>query len=506
MNWKNVITTLVLSILTAAGAIVVYDSFIDEDQTIDQPASFQSDQSFQGQTQLANFQKEKGAVSSTKTGSHVNVDFTEAAGRTTPSVVHVKTKVNPDRSARGRNPLRYFFDDEQWQGPRGRPNRPRQGSGSGVIVSSDGYIVTNNHVVSKADEIRVTLQNKRTYEAEKVGHDPMTDIALLKIDKKGLTPIQIGNSDSVQVGEWVLAVGNPFNLSSTVTAGIVSAKARNINILKDRAAIESFIQTDAAVNPGNSGGALVNLDGELIGLNTAIASPTGTYAGYAFAVPSNLMRKVVKDLKKYGIVQRGYLGVSIRKVDSETADKLGLNSLNGVYIAGVQEGSAAQEADLQKGDVIIGVNDKKVESPPELQQMIAQHRPGDQVTIHYLRDGKKRKTMITLKNKNQNTQLLTKKKVNVIELLGAKFEPLTKEQKKKLDVDHGVQVTSLSQGSIRKYTNMREGFVITHVKRKPVDSVDELISIVEDNKDEGVMVQGFYPGQPGTYYYAFGLS
>jgi len=506
MNWKNIGTTLVLSILTAIGALVVYDSFIDEDQAIEQPASFRTDQNFQGQTQLTNFREKDEAVSSTQTGSHVNVDFTKAAGRATPSVVHIKTKVKPDRSARGRNPLRHFFDDEQWQGPRGRPNRPRQGSGSGVIVSSNGYIVTNNHVVSKADEIQVTLHNKRTYEAEKVGHDPMTDIALLKIDKKGLPPIQIGNSDSLQVGEWVLAVGNPFNLSSTVTAGIVSAKARNINILNDRAAIESFIQTDAAVNPGNSGGALVNLDGELIGLNTAIASPTGTYAGYAFAVPSNLMRKVVRDLKKYGIVQRGYLGVSIRSVDSETADQLGLNSLSGVYIAGVQEGSAADDGDLQEGDVVIGVNDQKVESPPELQQTIAQFRPGDQVTIHYLRDGNKRKTMVTLKNKNQNTKLLTKKKVDVLKLMGADFQPLTEVQKNKFDVDHGIQVTSISKGSISKYTNMQKGFVITHIKRKPVDSVDKLISIVEDNKDEGVMVQGFYPGQPGTYYYAFGLS
>lgn len=429
-------------------------------------------------------------------------DFTTAAKIATPGVVHVKTLSIQKTTQQPMHPLEQLFGERFQREPQ--PNRPRQGSGSGVIISSDGYILTNNHVIDKADEIEVVTSNNKSYNADVIGIDPNTDLALIKINATELSFIQFGNSDSLEIGSWVLAVGNPFNLASTVTAGIVSAKGRNINILQGNAAIESFIQTDAAVNPGNSGGALVDASGKLVGINTAIASPTGAYSGYSFAVPSNLASKVVKDLKEYGLVQRGYLGVSIRNVDQELAEKLNLEAPEGAYVDKVLEGSAADEAGIKSGDIIYDVNGVNVKSSSKLQETVARYRPGDLVNVKFIRDGEYYTTDITLRNKNQGTELLSKAEVNVLDLLGVEFEDVSKETLKEMGLKHGVRISRIKDGRVRQYTDMQEGFVISHIDNRPIKDVNDLIEIME-NKKGGVMIEGKYEGYPGSYYYAFGM-
>ncbi len=437
-------------------------------------------------------------VTSARYGNDTGLlDFTIAAERTMPAVVHIKsTSTRPSRSGgRSQVPdiLREFFGpDAQIQ-----PNSPRPsvGSGSGVILSEDGYIVTNNHVIDRADDIEVVLNDNRSYKAEVIGTDPMTDLALIKIEQDGLTSVTLANSDEVQVGEWVLAVGNPFSLNSTATAGIVSAKGRNINILRDQAAIESFIQTDAAVNPGNSGGALVNLNGELVGINTAIASPTGAYSGYAFAVPSNLMRKVIEDLMEYGKVQRGYLGVMIRNVDAGLADEKGLDVTEGVYVSDLVANGAAEDAGLETGDVILSVDGRLVRTSPELQASIGTHRPGDKVTLEVDRDGRRKEISVVLKDGSGNAQIAQRREEgSVLQSLGAE---LTEAEK-------GVKVSRLYQGKLRQQTDLREGFIIQRINDQEVDSVEEVEDILENRKG-GVMLEGVYEDYPGTYYYAFGM-
>ncbi len=442
-----------------------------------------------------------------------NVDFTVAAEHATPAVVHIKSTALPQKvSGRGnpyQNPFHDFFGDDffrfwgdrGWQQPQ---QQPRMAAGSGVIVSPTGYIVTNNHVIKGADNIEVVLNDNISYKATLVGADPSTDIALLKIDADNLPFLNFTNSDSVRVGEWVLAVGNPFNLSSTVTAGIVSAKARNINILEDISAVESFIQTDAAVNPGNSGGALVNIKGDLIGINTAIASPTGAFAGYSFAVPANIVKKVVADIKEFGVVQRGFLGVSIKNIDSELAKKQNLSDLQGVYIENVTKGSAADDAGIKPGDVVREINGTKINSAPKLQETVAQYRPGNKIEVKYVRDGNLKTTTLVLKNKNQNTELITKETLSSIDILGAEFAELTDKEKKEFGVKHGIKVVKIVDGKLAKQTNMKEGFIITFIDRTPIHKTDDIISAMK-NKKGGVMIEGTYPNYPGTYYYAFGM-
>lgn len=333
-------------------------------------------------------------------------NFTDAAAKATPAVVHVKTsyEVNTSQSQQfyGNDLFEWFFG-QNGQGLNPTPQRKQaMGSGSGVIISEDGYIVTNNHVIDKANVIEITLSNNKTYQAQLIGVDKDTDLAVLKIEANKLPSLSFANSDDIRVGEWVLAVGNPFNLSSTVTAGIVSAKGRNINILenfgaKGNTAIESFIQTDAAVNPGNSGGALVNTRGELMGINTAIATPTGSFAGYSFAVPANLVSKVVDDIRNFGSAQRAYLGVSISNVNDIMAEEQKLPSLDGVYIANMLKDGSAYDAGMEIGDIIIAIDNEKVKSASELQQKIAEYRPGDIVEVSYFRKGKERKMNILLK-------------------------------------------------------------------------------------------------------------
>jgi Do/DeqQ family serine protease len=318
----------------------------------------------------------------------------------TPAVVHIRSSYENRSGNNGA--MDQFFD--YFGAPRG--NMPRGATGSGVIISDDGYIVTNNHVIEDADDIEVILDNNESYEGTLIGTDPNTDLALIKIEQNNLPFLTYGNSDEMRIGEWVLAVGNPFDLTSTVTAGIISAKARNINILRRNYGIEAFIQTDAAVNPGNSGGALVNLKGELIGINTAIATRTGSYSGYSFAVPVSLVEKVVSDLKEYGVVQRAILGINIVDVNKDLVEEEDLTVSNGVYILGVGDGSAADEADIREGDVIISINETKVTNTSELQELVARNRPGDRIKVKLIRDGKSMEKYATLKNMNKNYEII----------------------------------------------------------------------------------------------------
>ena len=446
-------------------------------------------------------------------GAIAPTNFTEAAELVMPAVVHIKSTLLSSRTTQGQydqlpDMFRDFFGDE-FLSPDRRGRRgpqPRVGTGSGVIISADGYIVTNNHVIDQADDIEVSLNDNRSYKAEVIGVDPSTDLALIKIDEEGLKHLSFGNSDDVKVGEWVLAIGNPFNLNSTVTAGIVSAKARNINILRDRSAIESFIQTDAAVNPGNSGGALVNLNGELIGINTAIASRTGSFAGYSFAVPTNLARKVIEDLLQHGVVQRAYLGVIIRDVDAALAKEKDLNTNQGVYVDSLMANGAAKASDLEIGDVIVAVDGKKVNKASELQAAIGTHRPGDKVALEVNRFGKNRKIDIVLRNIDGNTDSIERKEEAAsVMVLGAEFKDIDSDLADKLDISGGVKVSKLENGKLRKETNMREGFIITHVNGEKVKNTEELEKALSKKKSGGVMLEGVYENYPGNYYYAFGL-
>lgn len=447
------------------------------------------------------------------TNTTPSVDFTVAAAKTMPTVVHIKSTDNrtasrsPYPMQQPFDPFGFFGDDFFFPSPRGGGQaEPQVASGSGVIISPDGYIVTNNHVVEDADEVEVVLYDKRSYQAKVIGTDPSTDLALIKIEEANLPALRLADSDRAKVGEWVLAVGNPFNLTSTVTAGIVSATGRDINILKDRSAVESFIQTDAAVNPGNSGGALVNIEGDLLGINTAIATPTGTYAGYSFAVPANIVQKVTEDLKTYGIVQRGYLGVTIREVTSALAKEKGLDVSQGVYIDSLTADGAAVQSGIHEGDVIVAIDGNSVHSASELQERIARHHPGDNVQVTVNRKGAEKILNVVLRNKQGTTASLDKSeigKTKMIEKLGAEFETLSANEAKKNKLKGGVQVTEIGTGILAR-TQMKEGFIITHVNGEVVNSVETLVKVLE-NKRGGIMIEGVYPGYSGSHYYAFGL-
>lgn len=428
-----------------------------------------------------------------------NPNFVTASAIATPSVVHIKTKANVAAGNRSSaDPFREFFGPEFF-GPRG----PQQGSGSGVVITSDGFIVTNNHVIAGADEIEVVLNDKRSFNATIVGTDPSTDIALIKIETSGLPFLSFGNSDNLQVGEWVLAVGNPFNLTSTVTAGIVSAKGRNINILGGGSSIEAFIQTDAAVNPGNSGGALVTVSGELIGINTAIATNTGSYQGYSFAVPANIASKVVEDLKAYGAVQRGYLGVQIQDVDATLATKESLSVTAGAFVADYLPNSAAEAAGIKKGDVIVQVDEVVVNATPQLMEAVSRKRPGEAVEVTVDRKGKREKMKVVLRNASGNTEIVkATKKDEITTVLGAKFESASAEELKSLKITGGVKVVALGNGKLRD-TGVREGFIITKVDKTTVQTPKELINALE-KASGGVLLEGYYPNGSKAYY-GFGM-
>jgi serine protease Do len=456
-------------------------------------------------------------------GNAIPLDFNETAEKVLDAVVHIKSTHVYGGNSQGfeyRNipdPFRDFFGDEFEQffeprfrfetpksNPRSKDNPSRVGTGSGVIISQDGYIVTNNHVIAEADDIEVTLHDNRTYKATVIGTDPSTDLALLQVKEKNLPTVSFVNSNEVRIGQWVLAVGNPMGLNSTVTAGIVSAKGRNINILKDKYAIENFIQTDAAINPGNSGGALVNLQGGLVGINTAIASPTGMFAGYGFAIPSNIVNKVVEDLLEYGVVQRGVLGVMIRTLDGNLAKEKDLDLTQGVYVDSLMENSAAAKSGVKVGDIILAVDGVQIKTSPELQGIIGSRRPGEEVTLKINRKGKETEIKVTLNNTEGSTELTNKDTRQILKVLGAELEDVDKDMAKKLDISGGVKVKKLYAGKLRKYTQMRDGFIITAIDGKPIKSVDEFVETIEKKKG-GVMLEGIYEDLPGAFYYAFGL-
>jgi len=428
-------------------------------------------------------------------------DFTTAANLTIHAVVHIKTEYQR-RSSTYDNffDFRDFFNMEP---DIPQKQVPVQAFGSGVILSDDGYIVTNNHVVQDADKIEVTLNDKRTFTAEIIGTDPTSDLALIKIEAKGLPFIPFGNSDDVKIGEWVLAVGNPFNLTSTVTAGIVSAKARNINILGTEGAIESYIQTDAAVNRGNSGGALVNIKGELIGINAAIASHSGNYEGYSFAIPVNIVKKVTNDMMKYGEVQRAYIGISIREIDAAFAEKEGLKDVRGVYVAELTEDGAAKNAGVKTGDVIINIEGNDVNSSSELLETVGQHSPGDKVNLLIRRDNKELTIPVLLKNKEGNTAIVKNNdEKNAISVLGSTFEAVSKDEMNRLGIKNGLKVTKLGNGKLKE-VGIREGYIITSIDKKPVKNEDDLYNALK-NREGGVLIEGIYPNHKRAWY-GFGL-
>lgn len=484
-NTKQFLSVIAASVLGGAATLFGYKTFLDEPRL----QSFVQNQP----SYLTKFDYD-----TSKSLVPEGLNFIHASDVIRPSVVHIRTYYqNATASAQGTpfdEMLREFYGDRI---PRDRDHRggmaPQEASGSGVILSNDGYIVTNNHVIEKADKIEVVLNDKRSYIAKLIGTDPTTDLALLKIEEKGLPFVKYGSSDNLRVGEWVLAVGNPFNLNSTVTAGIVSAKGRNINILrdKDNMAIESFIQTDAVVNPGNSGGALVNLRGELIGINTAIASPTGSYTGYSFAVPVTLVEKVMEDLLKHGQVQRALLGISIIDLNAAMAKEKGIKDfVHGIYVGGVNAGSAAASAGLKEGDVITHVNDFPVNSASELQEIVARNRPGDRVKIKYTRGEKLNEVVATLKNKSGNTNVVKREDNEVKSILGAEFVSPEKSELSKLKISGGAKVQHIGEGKMRE-AGVPNGFIITSIDKIKVDSPIQAQELLSKDSKEGHLIEGY---------------
>lgn len=423
-------------------------------------------------------------------------DFVNAAEKTVYAVVHIKTKMMQKSSV-----YDFFYDFFGHSQPRGLRQQPMYtATGSGVIISRDGYIVTNNHVVEGAHEIEVVLNDKRSYQAELIGNDPSTDLAVIKIDQEDLPYLQFGNSDNVKVGEWVLAVGNPFNLTSTVTAGIVSAKARNINILGrgNSSAIESFIQTDAAVNKGNSGGALVNTEGLLIGINAAIASNTGSYTGYAFAIPSNLAQKVVGDLIQFGEPQRGFLGVSIAEVNEELAEEAGLDKIKGVYLARVMEDGAAGRAGIEEGSIVLEIEGQEVNSTAELMSKVAQHRPGEIIDVTVLQDGDIEDYSLTLRNVYGSTKIVSDNDEMYIKELGAAFIKPDEETMKDLGIDYGMQVTALKHGVLNS-KGIENGYIVQRLNKQEIRDLEDIKDVIK-SVEGGLLIEGIYPNGRRVYY------
>jgi len=450
----------------------------------------------------------------------VMVDFTPAATSATPAVVHIKTRtkarqVSNNSMQRQRNPFSDLFGDDFGDffggGPRMIPEQ--RASGSGVLITDDGYIVTNNHVVDGADEVNVTLANKKTYKGTVVGTDASYDLAVIKIEGKGLPYLVYGNSDEAKLGQWVLAIGYPLNLDVTVTAGIISAKSRSIGIneRQSKNPVESFIQTDAAVNPGNSGGALINTSGELIGINSAIASLTGSYSGYSYAIPVNIVKKVITDIVKFGAVQRAYLGINYPKENLNEEDLKKLEAEigttykegEGVYVKDVLEGSAASGAGIKKGDVVTKINGAPVSGGPELQEQISRYKPGDKITLTYKRSGNENTTNLILKNKAGNTDIV--KTTGIIEKLGAELVAVDSKTAAANNITGGVVVKKIGEGLLKR-TRMQDGFIITSVENQEIKTIADLDKILSQNKGRKIKIEGVYPGFENTYPYPLDLS
>lgn len=422
-------------------------------------------------------------------------DLTYAAENAVKAVVNIVAT----KQVEGRQYFDPFFEFFGYpQG--GTQQREAKAGGSGVIISEDGYIVTNNHVIEGATKLRVTLPDGRAFDAKTIGTDPATDVALIKIDASGLPTLPFGSSDDLRLGEWVLAIGYPMELQSTITAGIVSAKARQLGALNNRYGIESFIQTDAAVNPGNSGGALVNTRGELVGINTIIKTSTGSYVGYSFAVPETIVRKVVVDLKESGVVQRAVLGISFRAIDQQFIDELGddsdIKEIGGIYVASVAEGGSASEAGLRKGDVILSVDGVAVNDSATFLEQIGKRRPGDEITLKLRRGEKEITTKATLQNKAGETSLLSPESVDVEAVLGGQFETISEKSAKALDIRGGVQVVKIKQGGLLERARIKEGYIITHINDRQIRSIDDLARLTDKIRS----IDGVYPNGRASSY------
>jgi Do/DeqQ family serine protease len=509
MNFKNILTTVAVSAITTFGVIVGYDKF---DHNNSNPNLNQV--TIPSNYKYAGFFDNKGNPIPGPT------DFTQAALAASPAVVHIKTKTNPrqvNNNLPQRNPFSDLFGDDdlfdQFFGNGGKQQRmyPQMASGSGVIISEDGYIVTNNHVVAGADVVSVIMNNRKTYTAKVVGADPSYDLAVIKVDANNLPFMLFGNSDDVKIGQWALAIGYPLNLETTVTAGIISAKGRALGLNRDKTgnramAVESFIQTDAAVNQGNSGGALINTDGQLIGINSAIASPTGFYSGYSYAIPVNIVKKVVNDFIKYGSVQRGFLGAQFIDAallnDDEKKKQNIPSNADGIFITDVTATGAAKAAGIKRGDIIRKVNNVDIQSGAELQEQLSKYKPGDKVNVTFDRDGKSNTIPVTLKNSAGNFEIV--KADEMIDRLGADFVALDSKKSKDYGLDGGVVVKKIKGGAIDNQTRMRDGFIITKVNNKPVKSVEELKSAIGSSKD--VKVEGVYPGYNEIFEYPLNLD
>jgi Do/DeqQ family serine protease len=501
---RQTLTVVLISAVTSTAAMFGYDSFIRKPGPIQEqngklPASY------------AGFTDNKNNIPGQP------VDFQPASQAAVPAVVHITTTIGNSQASNNlprtrRSPFSDFFGEDFFDdffGGGGGPQMrtvPQRASGSGVIISEDGYIVTNNHVIEQASEINVTLNNKKQYKAKLIGTDPSSDLALIKIEEKALNFLLYGNSDNVKLGQWVVAVGYPLNLETTVTAGIVSAKARSLGLNSRRSAspIESFIQTDAAVNQGNSGGALVNTNGELVGIVSAIASPTGAYAGYSYAIPVNIVKKIINDLLQYGTVQRAYLGISYLPETAPESEKTKLNYKEGqgVLVLDVSKDGAMNGTGIQTGDYISKINGVKVTTGSEMVEQVAGYKPGDKVSIGYVRAGKEFTTTIVLKNKAGNIDVV---KNEISQKLGAEIQALDKKKATELGVKGGVIVTKIGSGLIDDQTRMRDGFVILKVNGSEVKTVEELNSAMAKSPKK-VMLEGFYPGYEGVYQYPIEIT
>lgn len=473
----NIVLVLISSLLGAFLGVLLYTTFLFPAQTI-----------YVEQEQKAQLAAESELILSERANSIFRstapTDFITAATLSRESVVFIESQVPANGST-------YHV------------KRFTKSTGSGVIISNDGYIVTNNHVIQNAEKIHVTLNNNKEYTAKVIGFDEQTDLALLKIEGSQLDYIVFGNSDSLLIGEWVLAVGNPFRLQSTVTAGIVSAKARNINVL-EKQGIESFIQTDAAVNPGNSGGALINTNGELVGINTAILSSSGGYEGFSFAIPSRLVKKVVRDIKEYGVVQRGWMGVTIFNLDSQMADQIGASEVKGVFIDALTRDGAAKAAGLQKGDVLLSINDIPTNTTPRFTEIIGQFRPGDELKVKYFRNGAEAFTNVTLRNQLNTTDFVAVRKDKILTNIGFELREMDSNEIGR-NSQKGVYVVSVYKNSKAGYANIEPGYIITSINEKEVKTVNEFIEIIESYRGS-IVFNGYYENYPGEFPYTFELN
>lgn len=514
LTTMNILKTSTIVLGLALGATVL----IAAHHSGSEPEATETDNLLTSATQA----QQQGSFVRTAAPASFETDFTVAAEKTVNEVVCIKSYTSRrQQNYGGYDPFGmfdFFFGPQQQPQQRQQPRQQKKkssdddyvqsGLGSGVIVAADGYIVTNNHVIDGAEKLEILLNDNSTYDARVIGTDPATDLALIKIDAKGLSAITFGDSETVKVGEWVLAVGNPFGFNSTVTAGIVSAKARSLGTNSGSMGIESFIQTDAALNPGNSGGALVNLKGELIGINSAIYSNTGSYSGFSFAIPTTIVKKVITDLRQYGTVQRAVLGCTVRELDAKLAKENDITATkSGLLVADVSARSTARELGLQDGDVIVAINDVTIKNRAELVEQLNKFRPGDKISITYYRDNKKATSSATLRNNQGSTEIT---KPGEFSELGAAFMKLSDDTKRELGIRSGVKVTGIQKGAFRD-AGVKDGFVITEINNRPVNSQDDVEYIYnqimkDEDADRVLLLSGLYPDSGRKYYYAVNLN